>query len=174
MGFWLVSYQIMDQNSHPAFGEHSLLCIELELSTAFHPETNGQTEQVNQVLEQYLHLYTSYKQKNGHCYSQLQNSLTTIRPIRPLPCPPSLPTKGTIPGHHSLPMTTPLFSAHLPEPPSLTWASPTNTSRSKCPKHKRVQRSSLISTVPRFLNILLATKSGYLPVISKWKDPPRN
>jgi len=34
------------------------------LSTAYHPETNGQTEQVNQVLEQYLRVYINYQQDN--------------------------------------------------------------------------------------------------------------
>jgi hypothetical protein len=32
------------------------------LSTAFHPETDGQTERVNAVMEQYIRIYTSYLQ----------------------------------------------------------------------------------------------------------------
>ena len=37
-------------------------------STAFHPESNGQTEQINQTLEQYLRIYCDYHQDN---WSQL-------------------------------------------------------------------------------------------------------
>jgi RNase H-like domain found in reverse transcriptase/Integrase zinc binding domain/Chromo (CHRromatin Organisation MOdifier) domain len=39
-----------------------LLGIETALSTAYHPETDGQMEWTNQELEQYLHLYTNFMQ----------------------------------------------------------------------------------------------------------------
>jgi len=42
----------------------SQLGIERNPSTAYHPQTNGQTERVNQELEQYLQLYCNYRQND--------------------------------------------------------------------------------------------------------------
>ncbi len=41
---------------------YTLAGIRQRLSTAYHPQTNGQTERVNQILEQYLRTYCNYQQ----------------------------------------------------------------------------------------------------------------
>jgi len=41
-----------------------MLGIETRLSTAFHPQTDEQTEQMNQELEQYLKFFVDHKQKD--------------------------------------------------------------------------------------------------------------
>lgn len=45
--------------------------LQTNLSTAFHPQTDGQTERTNASLEQYLHIYCNYQQDN---WSQLLSS----------------------------------------------------------------------------------------------------
>jgi hypothetical protein len=41
---------------------YKLLGIKLAMLTAYHPQTDGQTEHINQVLEGYLHTFTSQQQ----------------------------------------------------------------------------------------------------------------
>ena len=41
-----------------------MLGIETRLLTVFHPQTDGQTDQMNQELEQYLQFFVEHRQKN--------------------------------------------------------------------------------------------------------------
>ena len=43
---------------------NSILGIETKLLTAFHPQIDGQTERMNQKLEQYLRFFVDHKQKD--------------------------------------------------------------------------------------------------------------
>jgi len=47
------------------------LGIEQRLSTAFHPETDGQTERTNAILEQYPRAYINYQEDNWCGYPPL-------------------------------------------------------------------------------------------------------
>jgi hypothetical protein len=66
-----------------------LLNVDLRFSTAFHPETDGSTEVVNQVLEQYLRIFCSYKQSDWSSllplaeftYNNSVNSTTNMTPF---------------------------------------------------------------------------------------------
>ena len=43
---------------------NKMLEIKTKLSIAYHPETDGQTERMNQELEQYLRMYVNHRQNN--------------------------------------------------------------------------------------------------------------
>ncbi|MBW0547779.1 hypothetical protein O181_087494 [Austropuccinia psidii MF-1] len=47
------------------------LKISIDISTSYHPETDGQTERVNQILEQYLQMYFSYHQDDWNTWLPL-------------------------------------------------------------------------------------------------------
>jgi len=42
---------------------NNLLGIQMKLSTAYHPQTDGQMERINQELEQYLRVFINHRQK---------------------------------------------------------------------------------------------------------------
>lgn len=67
----------------------SLLDVKTNLSSAFHPQSDGQTERVNQVLEQYLRCFINYNQDNWFellpfaefAYNNAQHSATQFSPF---------------------------------------------------------------------------------------------
>ena len=66
-----------------------LLGVKSKLSTAFHPETDGLTESVNQTIEQYLRHYCSWKQDDWDellpmaefAYNSAKSETTRISPF---------------------------------------------------------------------------------------------
>ena len=66
-----------------------LLGINTKLSTAVHPETDGQTERVNQTIELYLRHYCSWEQDNWDelllmaefAYNSVKSETTGISPF---------------------------------------------------------------------------------------------
>ena len=65
------------------------LKIKSKLSTAFHPQTDGQTERVNQSIEQYLRCYTNFSQDDWSrllphaefAYNNTMSSTTKVSPF---------------------------------------------------------------------------------------------
>ena len=79
----------------PVFTSHfwrrllELLGIRANHSSAFHPQTDGQTERLNSVLEQYLRMYCDFQQTDWasllpmaeFSYNNSQHSSTTLSPF---------------------------------------------------------------------------------------------
>ena len=67
----------------------NIIGVDAKLSSAYHPETDGQTERVNQILEQYLRCSVNFLQNNWRdllllaeiCYNNLKHASTGISPF---------------------------------------------------------------------------------------------
>ena len=66
-----------------------LLDISQDMPTAYYPQIDGQTERVNQVLEQYLRTYCSWDHKDSiellpyaeFCYNNTVHNSTKVTPF---------------------------------------------------------------------------------------------
>ena len=69
---------------------NGILGIESKLPTAFHPQTDGQIERVNQELEQYLRMFTDHRQEQWpewlgtaeFAYNNKAHSSTQMTPFK--------------------------------------------------------------------------------------------
>ena len=69
---------------------NNILGIEMKLSTAFHPQTDRQTERTNQELEQYLRMFIDHQQEQWpewlgtaeFAYNNKVNTSTKVSPFR--------------------------------------------------------------------------------------------
>ena len=65
------------------------LDMRLHFTSGYHPEGDGQTECMNQTLEQYLRVYCNYQQDNWHkllplvefAYNNAPNATTSVSPF---------------------------------------------------------------------------------------------
>ena len=68
---------------------NDILGIKTKLSTAYHPQMDGQTERVNQEVEQYLRLFVSHRQNDWpewiagaeFAYNNKVHTLTRVLPF---------------------------------------------------------------------------------------------
>jgi hypothetical protein len=80
--------------------------METALSMAYHPQTDGQTEWINQELEQYLHLYVNHMQMDWanwlpiakFAYNNQEHSATSFSPFYlEYSCHPHVPMVPEVP-----------------------------------------------------------------------------
>lgn len=74
-----------------------ILGIKQNLSTAYHPQTDGQTERTNQTLEQYLRMFINYDQDDWVEWLPLSEFVFNNTPVMLQVSHLSLLIKGIIP-----------------------------------------------------------------------------
>jgi len=89
------------------------LGIKSNLSTAYHPETDGQTERTNQTLEQYLRLFVNYDQNDWEEMLPLAEFVYNNSPNRATGVSPFFANKGYNPRLSISLDKVPNHAAHL-------------------------------------------------------------
>ena len=100
--------------------------MKIHFTSGYHPEGDGQTERLNQTLEQYLHIFCNYQQDNWSeilplaefTYNNSPSATTSVTPFFALL---SLPTKAITPTSLSSLSANWLPSKHVNT--LLTWKS---------------------------------------------------
>ncbi|KAJ3496483.1 hypothetical protein NMY22_g19805 [Coprinellus aureogranulatus] len=92
---------------------NELLGINTNISSAFHPQTDGQTERVNQEVEQFIRLYTNWQQDAGPIGSPSPSSLTITNSLAPPNPPPSTSSSVVLPASPSRTRRQALSARHL-------------------------------------------------------------
>jgi hypothetical protein len=98
------------------------------MSTAFHPETDGQTEIVNQETERFIRVYTSYQQDDWDEWLPEAEAAMNSNPSATTGVSPFLGSNGY----------DPQMSFDLQPDPSLTTLPPANTRDAK--ERQRAER----------------------------------
>ena len=98
------------------------LDITSNLSTAFHPQTDGQTERTNQTLEQYLRIYVNYQQDDWKHHLPIAEFVYNNTPHSAIGMSPFFANKGfnprltisldDIPAHEAHKIASDLKSLH--------------------------------------------------------------
>jgi hypothetical protein len=120
-----------------------LLNIKLNFSTAYHPQTDGQTERTNQQIESYLRTYTNYQQDDWadllpiaeFAYNNAPHSATQISPF------------FANYGYH--PRATISLDITVPDPTAHDFARPLSDLHDFCRQEIRVAQSQYQSPADR-------------------------
>lgn len=152
-----------------------LLRIQPTLSTAFHPQTGKQTERANAVMEQYLHSYMTYKQKDWASFRRMAKLTAKNHVSETSGASPFLVNQV----HHSR-MNFALLPTHEPAPPfpstiSLAiWNKPMTTYG---PRSGRPETNMSITPIPPVCPLhssRWAPRSGYPRATLRPGGSPRN
>lgn len=134
------------------------LGITLRPSSAYHPQTNGQTERINAELEKYLRAYISWPKTTGRTGCHWQSSPATTQSPRQLASAHFTPTTDSTPESASNlpprapPITPPIRKPNSSKPP-----------RSRSGSAAYSTKSTLSPAKPRIATRLTPTPSGPTP-----------